>query len=469
MAESSRALTGERAATDPAGIVLRALAGTLGDGDFVQRASAALTELANALGCSRVVLGLMRDGAVHIEAVSHAAAPHKGSVLFRDICDAMEEAIDQGRAIRVPIAPGTAMTRTPVLIRAHLQLRARHGGTVHTVPLAGGSGAISFEWESLPARAPLAEAEIDQMVALLGPVLLMAYRESRPCATRMRESVAQTFSESFGGRQRWRIFAAAALVVLLATIAALPVTHSVSARSRLEGSVERAVVAPVDGFIDKVHVRPGDQVRSGQVVIELATRDLELEAQRWQTEKSQHESAYMAALARSDRAEMMVSLSRAEEARARLDLVRQRLGRMQVVAGIDGIVIDGDAGRLLGAPVARGDVLLTIAPESAYRVVLDVDERDIARLASGQSGKLLLGALPLQPLAITVERITPMAQVVDGNNVYRVEARLSAPVDGLRPGLQGMAKLDAGRSAMAVAAWRWISERVRTAWWRWGG
>lgn len=449
-------------------VALHSLASALGQKAFDKRAAAFLTELSSGLGCARVTLGFLERGAIRIKAVSHGSAPHTGGELFRDIGDAMEEAIDQQRILRVPADDDGA----PAIVRAGLRLRARLGGTVQTVPIGVDGepvGALCFEWDSTATVIPAAPAPLGHLVDLTGPVLFLMYRDACPGAVRIRESIGAAWRGLRGEQGKWPRRALLLLAAAMLAGTALPVPQTVSARAHLEGRIERAVVAPIDGFIDRVHVRPGDRVEAGQLVIDLSAQDLELEAQRWETERSQHESAYMAALARSARSDMMVSLSRAEEAKARLSLARNKLARMNLAAGIDGIVIDGDLGRLEGAPVARGDVLLTLAPADGHRVVLEVDERDIARLERGLPGSLLLSALPDRALPIEIARITPMAGVVDGNNVYRVEARLLVDEPALRPGLRGMARIRTAHAPLIGSLWQRASAHLRVAWWRWGG
>ena len=63
----------------------------------------------------------------------------------------------------------------------------------------------------------------------------------------------------------------------------------------------------------------------------------------------------------------------------------------------------------------------------------------------GQRGRLTLSALPGQPLPLGVERVTPVATAEDGQNFFRVEARLERPSESLRPGMAGIAKVEVGR------------------------
>jgi multidrug resistance efflux pump len=216
-------------------------------------------------------------------------------------------------------------------------------------------------------------------------------------------------------------------------------------------------------------VRPGDAVKAGRVLVELAEQDLTLERRRHESELAQHESAYMAALARFDRVQYAISQAKAAEVQAQLELVDEQLARSRVQAPFDGVVIKGDPGRALGAPVQRGEVLLTIAPGDAYRLVLEVDERDIALIEAGQKGRLVLNALPEGKLAFHVQRVTPVSTARDGRNYFEVAGELEGPLSSaLRPGLEGVAKI---RSADRPLGWIWLhrfTDWLRIAFWSWG-
>jgi len=118
--------------------------------------------------------------------------------------------------------------------------------------------------------------------------------------------------------------------------------------------------------------------------------------------------------------------------------------------------------------VERGKPLLLIAPGDAFRVVVEVDERDVAEVRTGQRGTLALAALPWESLPIAISRITPIARAVDGNNVFEVEAGVTAAAAGrIRPGLEGVARIDVARRPLA---WGWshrLTEWLRLKAWAW--
>jgi multidrug efflux pump subunit AcrA (membrane-fusion protein) len=124
---------------------------------------------------------------------------------------------------------------------------------------------------------------------------------------------------------------------------------------------------------------------------------------------------------------------------------------------MNGVIISGDLSQSLGTPVERGDALFAIAPLDSYRVMLDVDERDVRQLSPGQSGRLALVGFPDEYLPFEVERITPIATPEDGRNFFAVEARLEQHPERLRPGMEGVGKIDTGRRRLI---WIWTHRLI---------
>ncbi|HEV7915725.1 MAG TPA: HlyD family efflux transporter periplasmic adaptor subunit, partial [Albitalea sp.] len=249
---------------------------------------------------------------------------------------------------------------------------------------------------------------------------------------------------------------------------AWPGTLQLAGQARVEGAMQRSISAPADGFVKAVHVRPGDAVTAGQLLLELAEQDLRIDAQRLAGELAQHESASLAALARSDRAQMGQHLARAEEARAQLELVNGRIVRTRIEAPFDAVVIEGDLTRSVGAAVKRGEALLALAPRDGHRIVIQIDERDIERVRTGQSAALALSALPWDTLPLQVTRVMPVARSIAGANVFDVEARPLGRSDALRPGMTGVARVSVGHEALALTAGRRMLDWLRLRWWQWG-
>jgi len=222
------------------------------------------------------------------------------------------------------------------------------------------------------------------------------------------------------------------------------------------------------GYIASADVRAGDTVAEGQVMAALDDRDLRLERLKWVSQRSQRQREQSEALALRDRAQAGILAAQIEQADAQIALLDEQLQRISVTAPFNGIVVAGDLSQSMGAPVERGDVLFEIAPLDSYRVILEVDERDIGEMSNGQTGHLALTGMPDDTLDIRVDNITPISTAAEGRNYFRVEAALiGEPPIVLRPGMEGVGKVDIGDRKLI---WIWthkITYWLRMFFWSW--
>ena len=433
----------------------------LGRPKLAEAATELANELATTLRFDRVAIGLIEGGKASLLALSHSAEFQHGQSVPRLLAAAMEEAVDQRCTVVHPSLPGDK----PRIVMAHAELALKAGTSVCTVPLIHDGhivGAVSLERPAGAAPAPAEVALCEHIACLVAPLLALRLRAERSAWARTVELL-----KGSAGRHLKLGLAAAGL--LLAALALIPVDYRIGAPARIEGSIQRVLAAPMDGFVRKAHVRPGDTVRAGDLLVELLDQDLLLEQRRWESELAQHENAYTAAMARADRAQFAVRQAKATEVQAQLDLVRSQLERSRVLAPIDGIVIKGDLTQAPGAPVKRGDVLLTLAPNGEFRLIVEVDEREIGDVRPGAKGSLALSALPGETLLFAVDRVTPVAVGKDGSNAFEVEARLESAPQLLRPGMQGVAKIEAGRQSAGWVLSHRIIDWLRLAVWSWVG
>jgi multidrug resistance efflux pump len=388
---------------------------------------------------------------------------------------ALDEALDQGCALGCDPALSPRGPQGLQAIDLAQRLLAAGGGQVLTLPLAAPAGddAPAVRAAVCLVRAEPWRAEdrddLTHLLAAAAAALALQDAAALSAAQRLRQDGQRALHRLRHGPARWR-WALGAVATAAVAALLLPVEAEVAGRARIEGAQQRVLAAPADGFLQAVHAQPGQAVKAGQVLVDLADRDLQIERTRWASALAQHENSYAAAMARADRGEAALALARMAEAEAQLGLADAQLQRAQLTAPLDGVVIEGDLSQRIGAPVKQGDALMTVADTRQHRVIVEVDETDIARLRPGQRGRLALSALPWRTLELQVLRITPLAQAVDGGNVYEVEARLGGPLPGeLRPGLLGRAEVVTGREPLLWSATRSLVARTRVLAWRWLG
>ena len=119
----------------------------------------------------------------------------------------------------------------------------------------------------------------------------------------------------------------------------------------------------------------------------------------------------------------------------------------------------GDLERQIGAPVKKGDVLLVVAQLESFRAELSVSEDQIAEINVGDRGELAMTSRPNVRIGFTVERINPVAEVVEQKNVFKVRVRLDGVRPWMRPGMEGLAKISIGRRTYG-----WIWTRKMANW-----
>jgi RND family efflux transporter MFP subunit len=428
-------------------------------------AGAVIAQLAQHLGCDRVSFGLRENRHFRVQALSHSAQIDRRSELVRRIEAAMDEALDEGATV---VLPAPAEIPDVSGLPAHERLCGDQGAAVCTLLLVDAGealGALTLERRQGP---PFDRATIDlceAVAALLGPIFELKRLQDRPFPVKARDAVGDALGALVGRRHLRAKLLAAGLLGLGVWLSLATGAYRISATAVLEGTEQRALVAPIDGYVEQAYARAGELVRQGDLIAELDDRDLELERRRWSSERDDLGKRLGRAIGSFDRAEAAIIEAQLGKANAQLALVEEQLARTRIVAPIDGVIVSGDLSRSLGAPVERGQVLFELAPLDAYRMALQVPEGEIAHVRPGQHGHLALSAMPGEHLAFVVDDIIGIAETADGENGFRVEARLVDTGAQLRPGMRGVGKIEVDERRLL---WVWSHTLLdRISLWLW--
>jgi hypothetical protein len=432
--------------------VVDSVASVLEEERFEAACRSLVTELAMRLLCDRVSLGVVRRGHAEVVALSHSAQIGKRMDLTRAVGAAMDEAIDQKAVIRYPAAADDEV----VVTRDHERLASEHGnGSLLTVPMAGsGEFAAALACER-PGSMPFERADVElcqSVAAVVARILELKKQNERPLAMRIKDAAQEQARRLVGPRyfKRKLVLGVVALALLFFSFATGD--YRVTAPATLEGAVRRTLAAPFDGYIASAHARAGDVARADAVLATLDDRDLRLERLKWASQYAQYVKQHQEAVANRDRAKAQILQALYEQAYAQVNLLDEQLARAAVKAPFDGIIVKGDLSQSLGSGVKRGDVLFEITPLESYRVIVDVDEREIADVAPGQKGRLILASIADQSFPFTVVNVTSVTTAREGRNYFRVEGLLDQAGDRLRPGMEGVGKIEIERRRLV---WIW--------------
>ena len=379
----------------------------------------------------------------------------------------MNECIDQGARVTYPVEESAARQVT----RCQEALIDAHGATeVCSVPIRTEQayvGAMTLERSS---RRPFSQPEqelAEGVASLTGPILELKRRDARWITTKIGASLLEQMRRLLGPRYVIRKLIGLLLITAAVYCSFATGAYRLTADTVIEGAVQRSAVAPFEGYIAQANARAGDVVKAGEVLCILDDRELQLERVRWTTQRAQLVNEQREAVAKRERAQAKILESQVSQADAQIELIDAKLERTVVTAPFDGLVVAGDLTQSLGAPVARGDVLFELAPLDEYRVILQVDEGDVADAALGQQGVLILSSLPAEQFGFVVSKITPVARSSEGRTYFRVEAELQTVGERVRPGMDGIGKIYVGERKLF---WIWTEElwrRVRLWSWRW--
>jgi multidrug efflux pump subunit AcrA (membrane-fusion protein) len=436
----------------------------------LQASAAALTSaMATLMACDRVSLGLFHERQTEVIASSDGVLRHAEDHTQSDLIAVLDEAMDAQATLDWPL-PADA---PPRVVAAHAHFARTQGlSRLLSVPMVHQQqvvGALTLERAREHAFDAASLEVLERLARTVAPWYAQLQSAAQPWHSRLREGAGAWRAPGHG---RYKLAALATVVAGMALLLS-PTEHEVQAQARLEGTIQRVLAAPSDGYLKQVLVRPGDTVAEGQLLAALEGDDLKLEHRQRLAEAQAAEAAAADAMSQHDRAQLAVNSAKAQALRAQLALLDQRLERAQIRAPFEAVVISGDLSQTLGAPVKKGDPLLTLAPARGFRAIVEIEDADITQVQTGQRGAMVLTAHPDLALPLRVERITPLAESREGHNVFEVEVALEpgAALDAkaLRPGMRGVARLHLGQTPRGQLWSREVLAWLRLNTWRWVG
>jgi hypothetical protein len=416
-----------------------------------------ISELTREFSCERVAIGEIKNHYAQVIALSNSAKFDDKSNLIRSISAAMDEAVDQDR---VTVYPEIANEMTSIT-HAHGELARKFGsGAICTIPFVYDESVFAVLTMERSEANPFDQETInicEQTLALISPFLKLKHDDELFWVQKIGLSIKNFFTQLFGYQYLELKLLALALFIFISYSAVTEGDFRISADAVLEGRIQRTIPAPINGFIQSAIVRAGDTVLKGETMAIMESVDLKLERSQLIGEQQQLQREYREAMANRELVQVRVLNAQLVQIDAKIKLKEEQIQRTQIRSPFNGIIIDGDLSQSLGAPVDRGDSLFTIAPLDGYRVILKVNERSISYIRHAQQGTLALSSLPDRKFPLQIEKITAVAVAEDGSNIFRVEAALPDTPKLLRPGMEGIGKIEIGQKKLL---WIWTHELI---------
>jgi membrane fusion protein (multidrug efflux system) len=240
-------------------------------------------------------------------------------------------------------------------------------------------------------------------------------------------------------------------VVELADASTGAVSDLLVTSATVESERQADVVPQTSGIVRSIVVEEGDAVQQGQVLATLENVGLNEGATRARGELSRLEADLVAT--RRLHAEGAVSENdlaalewQVKAARSTLREARTGAGNTRLTAPFDGVVAARDL--RVGQLASSSQRAFQIVDLSTLRVIADLPERDVGRVALGQRARLISAYDPTLVASGSIRRIAPVIDAQTGT--FRVILELDPGQMMLRPGQYVSVELEVDRHSDVV-------------------
>lgn len=408
-------------------------------------------EVASRWLSERVSLGFLHGRYVKVAAMSHTEKFTRKMKLVQDIESSMEECLDQDIEVIHPPAAGAAY-----VCRAANDLSNRHGPTtVLSLPLRREGKVIGVITVERAIDKPFSIDEVETlrlMCDLCTARLSELHEHDRWIGAKAVQSSRKAASWFVGAEHTWIKLIGIAVIAFLAFAILVKGPDRVDATFIIEATERQVVTAPYSGYLTEVFVEPNSVVKQGEVIAKLDTSELTLQIAAAKAEKASYVTEANQAEAENKPSQVQIALAKAAKVDAQIDLLEHQRSQANIVAKIDGVIIAGDLKQQIGVLVEPKTILFEIAPLEQVRAELSIPEDRIADVSLASKGDMASASAPGTYLPFAIERINPVAEVVDQKNVFKARAKLDASDrlltmirDGeIKIGSKGVAKIVVG-------------------------
>jgi multidrug resistance efflux pump len=322
------------------------------------------------------------------------------------------------------------------------------GGCVLSVPLMVDDRPVGVLSLTRGEADPFDPEEVQSLQKLLTPIaaaLPIVQRCTMPLPEHARRDAKRAWSWVMRPESKSKKIAIALAIIATLWFVFKPTMYRVTTPATIIAEREVVVASPLDAIVSDVLVRSGQRVTQGQVLATMDTSVIRVRRDDLRSELRRAELELKQAIAAGDPAAAASARARRDLHAASLSHVEHQIQMASLVAPIDGIVIGPDLPSLAGRLVPVGHPLLSIADEASMSVELEVPERRVTDLHAGATVRFASNARPEQAGLLTLQHIAPAATARQGKPVFVGYGPLPEDQPWLRPGMEGVAMIDAGR------------------------
>ncbi len=405
-----------------------------------------VNEIAFHFKATRVSLGWWRGENLKVIAISHTHRIESRMSAVRDLEKTMIECTDQGEAIYYPPLPDDI-----TLTREHEQYARKHSANhLISIPLEIDQdirGVLTLQREEPPFA--VAEGDALQLIADLATRRLEDLdRSGRRWWNTGETKIKNRLAQVLGPEKTWIKATAILLSLLLAFLLFWPMPYRIKGDFSLKTNALINIPAPYDGFISAVNAQPGDEIKTGAILVSLHTAELRLKEAETLANLRRYRGESEMAQGQGKTGDYHIAVAQQAQSEAKLAMIREDLSRASIKAPFEGIITEGKLREQIGGPVKQGDILMKMTRMEDLYFQIEVPEKDIQEVLENAEVLLTFTSRPEDEYYSIVGIIEPAAVAVKENNVFFVRCPLDGePADWWRPGMSGVARIDAGTAS----------------------
>lgn len=414
---------------------------------FVQASMTICNEVASKYQCSRVSLGWVEGEYIDIKAISHLEKFDKKTEILKLLSQVMEESLDQDIEVHFPLK---ANQKGLIFISHKAFSSQQHVENILSIPLRLDGRAVAvltceraIEFGDQETKGLRVLA--DQAVRRLSDLKY----SSRWFGSKVIYGFKRFFSSFLGVRNTGKKLLFISLATAVVLLAVIPYPYRVEASFNIKTENMVLMPAPFDGYVKTVYVKAGDSIQKGSPILDLDTEELVIQESILIADISRYEREQRKHLINDDLSDMKIAASLKQQSLEKLKEIRFYINNSSILAKRNGIIVEGELDKMIGAPVKKGDVLYKMASIENLYVELEVNEEYINEIKKGTQGSIVFITEPKFDYPITVEQIVPVSVVKDESNKFIAKGSLNeSPMNWWRPGMTGVAKLNAGSHSL---------------------
>jgi multidrug resistance efflux pump len=426
---------------------------------FTGAAMAFCNEIASRWKCDRVSLGFLKGRYVKLKAMNDVEKFDRKTEPVQKVESAMEECFDQDVEIVYPAA-----NEATYVARSHKELSQRFGpSSVLSLPLRQEEETVGVVTIERSADEPyeLTEAEAMRLTCDLCTARLAGlYESDRWFGARAANAVRKAMGAVVGPKHTWIKLLSIGILALILFLVFAKGQYDVQGPMVIEAEQRRTIAAPFNGVIEKVHAKPNQPVKAGDVLAELRTQELVFKRDQALIEKAGYLKQAEAARRQRKTAEAQIYENEARKIDVQVAEFNWLIDQAKLTAPFDARVLRGDLERQLYGPVEKGDPLFEVAPLDTLYAEISVSESEVADILAAEgtvTGELATNTYPDRRIPFQVVRINPVAEVDEQDNIFKVRVKLLEQPEGLHPGMEGVAHVEIGKRHYA---WIWTRKLI---------